>query len=403
MSILDITTRDSIFEAYQKGSFRGEPFLYTDSDGDLGRRAVVHEYPGRDLPFVEDMGRRTRTWSMELMVAGPDYMALRNRMIEALEKAGPGELIHPTLGKLNVCVVDARGPRESTRQGGTARFYVTFVESGGAAYPSYQASPAAKTVRLADAVDALAAAQLEKRLNLEGPGFIAEDAISRLVDFSETVRRTLTRLPEIAASSEIMQKLTDLSTGSSTLIYAPIDLYGSITTIFSDVQTAVENPLRAYSALRDFRGYSGAGETVPLTTASRMVQDENRTQLDLAFNLAAASAAARAASAAIYDSQNAADGAKDEILAWLDDESLIADPSLYEALMDFRAGIFKDLGNRPGLPRVLAMRLTEETPALVLAHRLYGDAERADDIVARNKIPHPGFVPSGLDLEVLDV
>ena len=43
--------------------------------------------------------------------------------------------------------------------------------------------------------------------------------------------------------------------------------------------------------------------------------------------------------------------------------------------------------------------------ALVIAQRLYGDParmeERAAEIVARNKVPHPGFVPGGAALQVL--
>lgn len=40
-------------------------------------------------------------------------------------------------------------------------------------------------------------------------------------------------------------------------------------------------------------------------------------------------------------------------------------------------------------------------PALLIAHRVYGDARRADDIVSRNRIAHPGFVSGGQVLEVL--
>ncbi|MBA3027437.1 MAG: hypothetical protein FP816_01290 [Desulfobacteraceae bacterium] len=393
----------SAFDAYQKGSFRGVPFLYVDSDEDLGRRKLVHEYPYRDLPYVEDLGRKSKNFSMEILVAGPDYMAWRNRLMDALDAPGAGVLVHPTRGQKNVEVLDARGPRESTRDGGTARFYVTFIESGPALYPSFRMSPQAETIRLADGVDSLAAEQLEKRTNMTGPGFIALDAIAKTVDFAETVKRTISRIPELAASSAVMQGLLDLSTGSSSLVYAPIDLYNSIATIFRDIQTAVENPLDAWNALGNFAGYAGAGDTVPLTTFSRITQAENRTQLDLAFNLASATAGARAASAGVYDSQNAADAVKNVILSWLDDLALIADPRLFEALMDFRAGIIADLGNRPGLPGIKSLTLVEATPTLVLAHRLYRDAGRDADIVARNRIVHPGFVPSGMVLEVLDV
>ena len=398
----NITLRESAFSAWRKGSFRGVPFLFTDGDGDLGRRNVIHEYPGRDLPYVEELGRKTRTWNLEILVAGPGYMTARNALIAALEEPGSGELVHPTLGTLTVAVTDARGPRESTRDGGTARFWVTFVESGEDRYPSYEASPAVKTVQLADAVDILMAEQLEKRLNPDGPGFIAQDAIHRVVTFADTLRRTIQRIPDLAASTDVMRGLLDLSTGSSTLIYAPADLYGAVSTVMADIRTAVENPLDAWSALRDFAGYAGGGDTIPETTASRIQQAENCAQLDLAFALAAATAGAKAASSADYDSQWAASAVLAEILDWLDDLAMHADPALYEALMDLRAGIFGDLGNRPGLPKILTLTLPEETPALVLAHRLYGDAGRDGDITTRNRIPHPGFVPSGTVLEVLD-
>jgi prophage DNA circulation protein len=41
----------------------------------------------------------------------------------------------------------------------------------------------------------------------------------------------------------------------------------------------------------------------------------------------------------------------------------------------------------------------QTVPAVVLAHALYGDAwfrsGRADELAARNRIIHPGFVPAG--------
>jgi prophage DNA circulation protein len=39
-------------------------------------------------------------------------------------------------------------------------------------------------------------------------------------------------------------------------------------------------------------------------------------------------------------------------------------------------------------------------PALVLAHRIYQDATRADELVARNGISHPAFMPA-VALEIL--
>lgn len=41
-------------------SFRGVTFSVTDSSLTIGRRVHVFEYPQRDKPFVEDLGKSAR-------------------------------------------------------------------------------------------------------------------------------------------------------------------------------------------------------------------------------------------------------------------------------------------------------------------------------------------------------
>ena len=43
-----------------QASFRGVPFAVYGGDARFGRRLALHEYPGRDKPYIEDMGRSTR-------------------------------------------------------------------------------------------------------------------------------------------------------------------------------------------------------------------------------------------------------------------------------------------------------------------------------------------------------
>jgi prophage DNA circulation protein len=79
-----------------------------------------------------------------------------------------------------------------------------------------------------------------------------------------------------------------------------------------------------------------------------------------------------------------------------------ADDAVYGALADLRGAVVRDIAARGAdLARVVRYTPPETLPALVLAHRLYGDAARDGELVARNGIAHPGFVPGGLELEVL--
>ena len=53
------------------------------------------------------------------------------------------------------------------------------------------------------------------------------------------------------------------------------------------------------------------------------------------------------------------------------------------------------------LPRTKTIRLNENQPSVVVAYDLYEDPSRADEIVKRNKVQFPAFVPANRDLKVL--
>lgn len=75
---------------------------------------------------------------------------------------------------------------------------------------------------------------------------------------------------------------------------------------------------------------------------------------------------------------------------------------LYYALIDLRAAVTRDVAVLGLLlPYTVSWTPAATLPAVVIAHRLYGDALRDADIISGNAIRHPGFVPGGVALEVL--
>jgi hypothetical protein len=71
------------------------------------------------------------------------------------------------------------------------------------------------------------------------------------------------------------------------------------------------------------------------------------------------------------------------------------DPATFQALIALHGAINNHLVKTAmPLPRMLTYQFFDTLPSLVLAHRLYGDAGRADEIVAENKIVHPAFCPN---------
>ena len=75
-------------------------------------------------------------------------------------------------------------------------------------------------------------------------------------------------------------------------------------------------------------------------------------------------------------------------------EISVSSSDVATVLNELRGHIYADLTARMK-NAVASTTITppEVLPAYVVAYDLYEDAARADEIVARNKIAHPGFVP----------
>ena len=103
-----------------------------------GRRAEVHEYPLRNVPNAEDLGRKARRFNFAAYVLGHLWELQRDMLLNACEADGPGTLVHPFHGEHTV-VCETCTVSES-RQGGQrmATFQLSFVEAGTFETPSYQ-------------------------------------------------------------------------------------------------------------------------------------------------------------------------------------------------------------------------------------------------------------------------
>ncbi|MEJ1938287.1 DNA circularization N-terminal domain-containing protein, partial [Nostoc sp. NIES-2111] len=154
-------------------SFRGVPFHVDGSTFEAGRRVQVHEYPQRDKPWAEDLGRATRGISVEAFVVGEDYSEQANALIGAAEEEGPGTLVHPWFGSMEVSLKD---PCRVRFDGSAGRAVVSFsfVEAGELEFPSASDSTQAASQDAADELCDAAAESFGDAFSIDGfPGFVS--------------------------------------------------------------------------------------------------------------------------------------------------------------------------------------------------------------------------------------
>lgn len=126
--------RDILLE---QASFRGIVFHVETGARMSGRRTVVHEYPKRNDPYSEDMGRQARRFHFAAYLiyrpSNPlyEYTSQRTMLYNALEQDGEGWLIHPVFcpGGRNV-MCERYTMVESRTRGGFTEFELQFVEAG---------------------------------------------------------------------------------------------------------------------------------------------------------------------------------------------------------------------------------------------------------------------------------
>jgi prophage DNA circulation protein len=165
-------------DAWITASFRSALFFCEANSRDNGRRIVQHEFPKKELPYAEDMGRKAKSFTVRaycithpFTMQGPaldglynvDYRVARDALIKALEKPGPGTLVFSTLPSENVVVTRYRLSEEE-RFGGYCTFDIEFAEFG---LPPQYLTPSQNTnTVLNSAADTL---RQQTQANMAGP------------------------------------------------------------------------------------------------------------------------------------------------------------------------------------------------------------------------------------------
>lgn len=388
--------RDSLRPA----SFRGVGFQVDGSGLEAGRRNQIHEYPQKDQPYIQDLGRGTRRIEVEAFVVGADYVAQAGSLLAAIETAGPGALVHPWLGSMQVSVL---GCRVSFDKGlGVARFALSFVEAGLLEFPTASSSTAAASRTQAGGL--LASLQSSFAGVFKTLGYINYVANQAIVYYGKVL--TVLANPTFALSSALgFSTLPGNLTSLANLISNPSGLIAGFTNLVDLSGKAKSGALGTTDAalIPIIANLTNMASSVALAAPASSSYATATMQQDAA-NQAAVYAAARQAllvqaigissylQCSVYDDTNAV---KVQLAAALDAETLLTDDDdLYQSLMDARAAMWNDLTTRSEN----SARLTTLTPPMVLpmlaiAYDYYQDAGRADEMIARNKIINPGFVP----------
>lgn len=412
-------------EQLQPASFRGVPFEVEASGITVGRRTVVHEYPQRDRPYVEDMGRATRNITLQCFVVGSDYLEQAQALMHELEEPGPGTLIHPWLGEMEVTITSVS--ELLFDQGlGVASVTITATEAGDLEFPAVTADEDTEALEAADAVEKSAVdkfcedfdlstindwidSALEGSL-LDALNFVSAGDLGKLFDYAEGVANL---------ADKAMALLSTDPKIFATRLAGALGLSRWATTVsaWRGVAKSLKNLCRHDKLKARTKAYAERkGE--PMSDVTRQVMKSQAAIETLVRQLLIAQMVGVSTLVATSKDVSSPDGEedtrtttrsydeivelRDELCQVLDDELLMEEnDEMYQVLDEARTAIFDVLTHKAdALQHVVIVKPDDVFPAVVLAYDYHDDADRDLEIARRNSVEHEGFCPAS-ELRVL--
>lgn len=450
-------------EMLNKASFRGVPFAVYGGDARFGRRLALHEYPGRDKPYVEDMGRSTRRIRMSgflvtdsLVYGGGNVLAQRDSLVAAVEAAGPGALMHPTLGALKVSVPsEGLSVVERWDMGRYFEISIVFIESGDRVFPSITTSTGSLLDKLAAALGLSAALDFVRKViggvtsvinAVEGVIKFGKAIVGMVVgviaDFKVLVGRitrdvrSITSLASLltgdfgryangnvssaliaskkaknssATMADLIAKNTAnraaVDTAMDTLVDAAASLDANSGQQFTDavqgvmdsLVASIADPGSAIELLGSLASY--APPSVPGSGAIGVARGVAQDAASALLRRSALASIGKVVAAYVPTSYDEAMTTMGTVTGFIDEELLVAgdsgDDESYGALVDLRQAVVKALTTTGAtLPTLETFTFRAPMSALSMANRLYRDMSRTDELIQQANPIHPAFMPT---------
>ncbi|MCF5803293.1 DNA circularization N-terminal domain-containing protein [Pseudomonas tremae] len=472
------TWRDSLLPA----SFRGVGFFIEKAVVPVGRKGQLHEFPQRDEPYFESLGKQSQIHTLTAFIVGRDCFEQRDRLLQALEQEEAGELVHPWLGRLQVQVGEC-SVTHNLNEGGLVRLDLKFYPANPLKFPVSTLNTrrqllgaseslldsALRRYRMVMAtVDAVRINVQALRSALSGvfatiqrqfaPFMTIYSDVTALVHSLVNAPLTISTLfstffasfdgdsrrsRRANGTSSIGGASTGTGSGSSigssaggasggsagsssgggsmngssgtaigqTARSAMNGGASSVETVqYRSVISEATQQAEAVSAINLVNQGSGLDTGATAQATANLVQDALLVKVArIVASMPVATAVAPLTVVPSLDQQvtqplqrvdvPVADDVielRDTLSSAIWDASLKADPEHYLALNTLRQALVRHLNAvaASGV-RLVDMKVSEPLPALVLAYRRFGDASRALELVQRNRLAHPGFVPPG--------
>lgn len=411
-----------------KASYKGTPFWVEKDDENGGRRIVEHQFPMSDVPYLEDLGEDVRHFEVTAYVASDSADAEAGQLVATCATRGPGILVLPTHGMILVRCLSFTRNRNKDQHGYIAHS-LKFSREGASSALITTSSLANLVFIAADSLAAATAAsfvanfQPNARAALAAPSggsslsagpvdFVVAAAVDTLQTAAATLEAIRTAEPVAATTNakqrdeikSIFDQLPDLLADPSTVSGAPSRIIASARALGDAMPAATA--VRAFEAVVTDPAVSVVGTSSSSASVVVAASYPTPNLRAAAYNEAAALRTLRLAALAAYceavvrlalTDRPSGITIRANVAEYFEAEVInlpASEIELVHAIDTMRDTVIEYLSLQIlDLSPVLTVEANLSMPSLFWAWRLYQDPTRSPEIVARNLVQHPSFMP----------
>lgn len=259
-------------------SFRGVPFLVEAESEIFGKKHDPHEFPGADFRYVEELGRLPSVYNVTAVVSGLDATLRRNALKRVCLQPGPGLLVHPAAGSVQVTCVEAEVSSANTSLGEYI-FELTFLETRGSASLIPSALSVSSIALAASGARTLIQNLVSTNFSTGVSTFNDSSAALKIQDI---VTDTLTALRVGTASTTVLSQVetafNDLSDDAFTIVGSASTVAARLGAAFDATVPLFADPGDGFAPWLSLTTF-GADDAVVTTTTFEREQRENNRRL----------------------------------------------------------------------------------------------------------------------------
>ena len=269
------------------GEFRGALFFYQESSGSGGRKTQTHEYPNKTERYVEDLGGLEKKFTFNVYTDDNVSYSERDELIEALDKAGVGTLVHPSFGDLEVVVVGYTFA-ENIKELGITKFTINFEVASQNVLPTKVSGKLGFLAQLKSDI-------LGDNEEAFDKGW--KEVKNKKAQFDsgvKTLKRTANKINNIAkliqgagdSFADAITSLNQLVNSAHKLVQSPSILASNLRTCFDNLGVAFKNSKDLFNTTKKLFGFNESDQAIVGNSQIQKDIKTNQDQLNNFVNVA---------------------------------------------------------------------------------------------------------------------